>query len=158
MIPAACPLSVSIVENFSAFPPPPPRLQSLVSSSSSVYGRRKKEEEGGMVAILLNAFTCHGSGLASLSRNLIKTFNIREIPDADGTPSFPPPSFDSIRFNAFPGYVLHDTFLSTFIYEVNAYSRILFGRPTIFPRIFRSLRSSSEKLIVNPHGRRERMG
>lgn len=105
MIPAACPLSVSIVENFSAFPPPPPRLQSLVSSSSSVYGRRKKEEEGGMVAILLNAFTCHGSGLASLSRNLIKTFNIREIPDADGTPSFPPPSSDSIRFNAFPGYV-----------------------------------------------------
>lgn len=58
-----------------------------------------------MVAILLNAFTCHGSGLASLSRNLIKTFNIREIPDADGTPSFPPPSSDSIRFNAFPGYV-----------------------------------------------------
>lgn len=157
MIPAACPLSVSIVENFSAFPPPPPRLQSLVSSSSSVYGRRKKEEEGGMVAILLNAFTCHGSGLASLSRNLIKTFNIREIPDADGTPSSPSLfRFDSIQ--RVSGIRLHDTFLSTFIYEVNAYSRILFGRPTIFPRIFRSLRSSSEKLIVNPHGRRERMG
>lgn len=67
-----------------------------------------------MVAIPLNAFTCHGSGLASLSRNLIKTFNIREIPDVDGTPSLP---FDSIQ--RVSGIRLHDTFLSTFIYEVN---------------------------------------
>lgn len=107
-----------------------------------------------MVAIPLNAFTCHGSGLASLSRNLIKTFNIREIPDVDGTPPSLP--FDSIQ--RVSGIRLHDTFLSTFIYEVNA---LLEDTPRcIFPTVLvsrysvhRSLRS--ERLIVDPHGRKK---
>lgn len=90
-----------------------PNSESLVSSSP-VY----RSEEGGRGWSPRTRSPVTGSGLASLSRNLIKTFNIREIPDVDGTP----PTFRSIRINAFPGYVrLHDTFLSTFIYEVNAH-------------------------------------
>lgn len=70
-----------------------------------------RKEEGEMVAIPLNAFTCHGSGLASLSRNLIKTFNIREIPDVDGTP-LPSIRFDSTRFrDTFARYVFINVYL-----------------------------------------------
>lgn len=109
-----------------------------------------------MVAIPMNAFTSHGSGLASLSRNLIKTFNIREIPDVDGTP----PPFHSIRFNAFPGYVCTIRFYQRLFTKLTLYSRTLRRVATIFPTVLvsrysvhRSLRS--ERLIVDPHGRKK---